>query len=49
MSEWFESERLAFRPQRMEDAEALHEAYRDIELMRYWSSAPHATVEDTVA
>lgn len=49
VSERFESERLAFRPQRVEDAEALHDAYSDIELMRYWSSAPHVTIEDTIA
>ncbi|WP_245841485.1 GNAT family N-acetyltransferase [Sphingomonas lenta] len=49
MSAEFESERLRFRPQRIEDAEALHEAYRDEALMRYWSSAPHRTLDDTVA
>lgn len=42
----FESERLRFRPQRIEDAEALHEAYRDEALMRYWSRGPIATVEE---
>lgn len=35
--------------QRMEDAPALFEAYSDVDLMRYWSSAPHATVEETRA
>ena len=49
MIDRFESDRLSFRPQRVEDAETLHEAYSDVELMRYWSSAPHATVADTVA
>lgn len=49
MSAEFESERLRFRPQRMEDAAALHEAYRDEALMRYWSSGPHATIDDTEA
>ena len=48
MIERFHSERLAFRPQRVEDAEALHEAYRDPGLMRYWSSAHHASVAETV-
>ncbi len=37
------------RPQTVADAPALHLAYRDVELMRYWSSAPHATLDDTVA
>jgi RimJ/RimL family protein N-acetyltransferase len=45
----FESARLTMRPQRQSDAPALHEAYRDVALMRYWSCAPHASVEDTVA
>lgn len=49
MKERFESERLLFRPQRVEDAEALHAAYRDVDLMRFWSSAPHATMGDTVS
>lgn len=47
--ERFESERLAMRPQRLDDAEALFEAYGDHELMRYWSSAPHPDVEHTRA
>ena len=42
-------ERLSFRPLRVEDAEALHEAFADAELMRYWSSAPHATMAETAA
>lgn len=49
MSDPFESERLTMRPTRVEDAEALFEAYRDVELMRYWSSAPHASVDETRA
>ena len=49
VSDRFESDRLFFRPQRVEDAEALFDAYSDRELMRWWSSAPHATVADTVA
>lgn len=48
MNERFESERLLFRPQRIEDAEALHEGYSDAELMRYWSRGPIATVDETV-
>ena len=35
------------RPQCLEDAEALHQAYRDEALMRYWSSAPHSSLEET--
>ncbi|MEG3088105.1 GNAT family N-acetyltransferase [Sphingomonas sp. PB4P5] len=49
MSDTFESARLHLRPQRIEDAEALHEAYRDVELMRWWSSGPHANVAETHA
>ncbi|PTS77735.1 GNAT family N-acetyltransferase [Sphingomonas sp. HMWF008] len=37
------------RPQCVDDAEALHEAYRDVELMRWWSSGPHADVAETRA
>lgn len=48
MSDGFESARLRFRPQSLEDAEALFEAYSDVELMRYWSSAPKTTVEEVV-
>jgi RimJ/RimL family protein N-acetyltransferase len=45
----FESERLSMRPQTADDAEALHEAYSDVDLMTWWSSPPHATIEDTRA
>jgi len=45
--ERFASARLAMRPLRADDAEALHEAYRDAELMRWWSSGPHSSVEET--
>jgi ribosomal-protein-alanine N-acetyltransferase len=45
--QWFESERLVMRPQRIEDAEALFEAYRDADLMQWWSSAPHMSIEET--
>ncbi|QQV78125.1 GNAT family N-acetyltransferase [Sphingomonas aliaeris] len=37
------------RLQRLDDAEALFEAYGDTELMRYWSSGPHADLEETRA
>ena len=43
----FESERLLMRPQTVADAEALHEAYADKELMTWWSSGPHETVAKT--
>ncbi len=43
----FESERLLMRPQSRDDAEALHEAYSDTELMTWWSSEPHSSLEQT--
>jgi RimJ/RimL family protein N-acetyltransferase len=43
------SARLRLRPQRIDDAEALHAAYGDVDLMRYWSHAPHADVAETRA
>ncbi len=46
-AEPFETARLKMRRQRVGDAPALFEAYRDVELMRYWSSAPHKSVEET--
>ena len=49
MSQTFESARLTMRPQRLDDAEALFEAYGDTELMRYWSSGPHADLAETLA
>ena len=47
MSDALASARLVLRPQRVDDAEALHAAYGDVELMRYWSHAPHADVDET--
>lgn len=47
MNDRFESARLTMRPQSIDDAEALFEPLSDIELMRYWSSGPHETVEQT--
>ncbi len=49
MSARFESNRLAMRPQTIADAEALFDAYGDVALMTYWSSAPHRTIEETKA
>lgn len=47
MNDRFASARLSMRPQTVDDAEALFEAYSDVELMRYWSSAPHTSIEET--
>jgi RimJ/RimL family protein N-acetyltransferase len=49
MKAMFESERLTMRPLSTDDAEALHDAYRDVDLMRWWSSAPHADLAETRA
>ncbi|HVF94688.1 MAG TPA: GNAT family N-acetyltransferase [Sphingomonas sp.] len=43
------SARLIMRPVQPTDAAALHEAYRDPDLMRWWSSAPHTTLAETEA
>jgi RimJ/RimL family protein N-acetyltransferase len=44
----FESERLAMRAPTPADAPALHEAYCDPRVMRFWSSPPHASLDETV-
>ncbi|MDV3455463.1 GNAT family protein [Sphingomonas sp. HF-S4] len=44
-----ESTRLRLRPRTLDDAEALHPAYADAELMHWWSSGPHDGVEQTRA
>jgi len=49
VSPHFESERLRMRPQALADAEALHVAYRDEALMRYWSSRHHDSLAETQA
>ena len=49
MSATFESARLAMRPQRINDAEALFAAFGDDATMRWWSSAPHADIAETRA
>lgn len=49
MSDALVSARLVLRPQRVSDADALNAAYGDVELMRYWSHAPHADVAETRA
>jgi ribosomal-protein-alanine N-acetyltransferase len=43
----FATERLTMRPQSVDDAESLHEAYSDVGAMTYWSSAPHMTLDET--
>lgn len=45
----FASDRLDMRPLTIDDADWLFEGYGDADLMRWWSSAPHATVEETRA
>jgi ribosomal-protein-alanine N-acetyltransferase len=44
-----ETERLAIRPLREEDASALHEVWSDPETMRYIPAEPAATVDETEA
>lgn len=44
-----ETPRLILRPRRIEDAEALHPAFADPELMTYWSGPPHADAAQTRA
>lgn len=41
------SERLILRPLRIDDAAAMHIAMSDVELMTWWSSAPHKNVNET--
>lgn len=43
------SARLRLRPLVAGDADALHPAYADAELMRWWSHAPHADLAQTRA
>lgn len=49
MSDYFASVRLRMRPQSVDDAEALFDALSDVDLMRYWSSAPHRCIDETRA
>jgi RimJ/RimL family protein N-acetyltransferase len=44
-----ESARLRLRPGVASDAEALHPAFADHDLMRWWSNAPHETIAQTRA
>jgi RimJ/RimL family protein N-acetyltransferase len=49
VKERFASERLVMRPHEAGDAAALHAGYGDAELMRWWSTPPHASVDETRA
>ena len=42
-------DRVTLRPFREADAEALHPIFADPEAMRFWSTPPHATLQDTRA
>lgn len=44
-----ETPRLRLRPRTPDDAEALHSNFTDPEVMQYWSSAEHESVEVTRA
>ena len=39
--------RLVLRPARADDAEPLHAVFRRPEAMRYWSTPPHADLDET--
>jgi [ribosomal protein S5]-alanine N-acetyltransferase len=41
------TERLVLRRIRQSDAAVLHEIFRDEETMRYWSTLPHASLDQT--
>ena len=41
------SERLTLRPLIEADAEAMHHFFSDEQAMRYWSSGPHKTLQET--
>lgn len=43
------TERLRLRPMTVDDAEALFPTLSDAELMTWWSSAPHTSVDETRA
>jgi RimJ/RimL family protein N-acetyltransferase len=43
------TERLRLRPMTVDDAEALFPTLSDTELMTWWSSAPHTSIEETRA
>jgi RimJ/RimL family protein N-acetyltransferase len=39
--------RLVLRPLRRDDTEAIHEALGDAEVLRYWSTPPHRSIDET--
>lgn len=41
--------RLTLRPARASDLEALHAIFTDKETMRFWSTGPHRTIDETRA
>lgn len=41
--------RVELRPLAIDDAEALYEGFSDPEVMRYWSTPPHTSLEQTEA
>lgn len=41
------TDRLTLRPLRDDDAAAMHIAMSDVDLMTWWSSAPHKSVQET--
>lgn len=43
------TDRLRLRQLRGEDAEALHPVLSDTEVMRWWSSGPHGSLDETAA
>lgn len=43
------TERLRLRKLVVDDADALHPTLADVELMHWWSSAPHTSIEETRA
>lgn len=47
MVEAITTERLVLRRARIEDVEAMHRIMRDPTAMRYWSTLPHESVEQT--
>lgn len=47
--EWIETARLVLRRARIDDLPMIHEAMRDPATMRYWSTLPHADIEQTRA
>lgn len=45
--DWIRTERLLLRPAREEDLEPLHAIFTDPRAMRYWSTPPHQSLDQT--